>query len=160
MDGPARQQAAEILSLLNVTRGMASGTDQPQLAPPANAAPPASDAEAPTNAPQADQDTALKSAGFPRNPARVMLTGRSILGVMTSLAQEVDVPPEHLRQGLAYQTLQRDGKPFDWNEISRDMFHVRSSRTGARRWNRNRPGALRALAGSGRETAVLSPGRA
>jgi hypothetical protein len=70
---------------------------------------------------------ALESGGFPRNPARVMVTGRSILGVMTFLAQLVDVPPEHLRKGLAHQTLGRDGKPFDWSEISRGMFRVHSS---------------------------------
>ena len=56
-----------------------------------------------------------------------MVTGRSILGVMTFLAQLVEVPPEHLHQGVAHQTLGRDGKPFDWNEISHGMFRVHSS---------------------------------
>ena len=46
---------------------------------------------------------------------------------MTFLAQLVEVPAEDLRRGFAHQTLGRDGKPFDWNEISRGMFKVHSS---------------------------------
>jgi hypothetical protein len=53
--------------------------------------------------------------------------GRSILGVMTFLAQQVDVPAEHLRQGVVHQTLDKDGKPFDWDQVAQGMFHVRSS---------------------------------
>jgi hypothetical protein len=71
----------------------------------------------------------LESGGFPRNPARVLVTGRSILGVMTFLAQLVEVPPEHLQQGLAHETRGKDGKRFDWNEISNGMFRVHSSKT-------------------------------
>ncbi|MEI9935769.1 MAG: hypothetical protein WDO69_00960 [Pseudomonadota bacterium] len=127
MDEAARQRAAEILSLLKVTRPKAPGSEEPaKLARPANAAPAVNGTELPAVAP-AEAPVTLESAGFPRDPARVMLTGRSVLGVMTFLAQHVEVPPEHLRQGLAHQTLGRDGKPFDWNEISRGMFRVHSS---------------------------------
>jgi hypothetical protein len=141
MDASARQRAAEILSLLNVTRkvpGMTEPTKpaEPTNVPPApssSAAPAPSGTATPAEAPGTEKDTGgvravpLESGGFPRNPARVMLTGRSILGVMTFLAQQVDVPAEHLRQGVAHQTLGSDGKPFDWNEISGGMFRVRSS---------------------------------
>jgi hypothetical protein len=72
---------------------------------------------------------ALESGGFPRNPARVAVTGRSILGVMTFLAQLVEVPPEHLRQGLAHETRGKDGSRFDWNEIANGMFRIHSSKT-------------------------------
>ena len=69
----------------------------------------------------------LESGGFPRNPARVLLTGRSVLGVMTFLAQQVDVPAEHVRQGLVHQTRGPDGKVFDWNVVSQGIFRVHSS---------------------------------
>jgi hypothetical protein len=150
MDEPARQKAAEILSWLNVSRKV-PGTEEPpkpaapsnvQPAPsnvppaPSNVPPAPGSAGAPTEAPQPPQDTGtvggavtLESGGFPRNPARVLVTGRSILGVMTFLAQLVEVPPEHLRQGLAHVTRGRDGSRFDWNEISNGMFRVHSSKT-------------------------------
>jgi len=133
MDDSARQRAAEILSLLNVTRSNVPGAeDAAQLAPPTDGSP------APSGtAPEASHDAqnagtvtapvALESGGFPRNPARVLLTGRSVLGVMTFLAQQVEVPPEHVQKGLAHQTLGPDGKPFDWSEVSRGLFRVHSS---------------------------------
>ena len=125
MDEAAQQRADEILSLLNVTRPK----EQSKPAVPAAAAgasPPR--AATPEAAQEAERSpVTLESGGFPRNPARIMLTGRSILGVMTFLAQQVEVPAEDLLSGVAHQTLGRDGKPFDWNEISRGMFKVHSS---------------------------------
>jgi hypothetical protein len=150
MDEPARQKAAEILSWLNVTRRV-PGTEEPPKpaaqanvppAPgsvppaPSNVPPAAGSAAPPPEAPRPPPDTGtvsgavpLESGGFPRNPARVLVTGRSILGVMTFLAQLVEVPPEHLQQGLAHETRGKDGKRFDWNEISNGMFRVHSSKT-------------------------------
>lgn len=135
MDARARQHADEILALLKVSRTKAPGTAAPlSPAAPAGVPPASSGTAAPAEAPRAAQEpgtegtpVALESGGFPRDPARVLLTGRSILGVMTFLAQQVEVPPEHLKQGVAHQTLGRDGKPFDWNQIAQGMFRVRSS---------------------------------
>jgi hypothetical protein len=124
MDEPAHQRAAEVLSLLKVTRSQAPGSEeQPKPASPANLAP----AEASSATGTATAPVALDSGGFPRDPARVMLTGRSVLGVMTFLAQQVEVPPEHLRRRLANQTLGPDGKAFDWNQVSHGLFHVHYS---------------------------------
>ncbi|HYQ45159.1 MAG TPA: hypothetical protein VER11_24400 [Polyangiaceae bacterium] len=129
MDDLARKRAAEILLLLNISRSTAPVGEQPSKLPGAvnvpaasGGAQPPAEATGPVNAP-----VPLESGGFPRNPARVMLTGRSVLGVMTFLAQQVEVPSEHLRQGLAHQALGRDGKAFDWNQISHGMFRVHSS---------------------------------
>ena len=135
MDEPARQRAAEILSLLNVSRPTApAGPASAKPTPPVNGAPPPSASVPPTDVPRAGQESGavnssvtLESAGFPRDPARVMLTGRSVLGVMTFLAQEVDVPPEHVRQGLVHQTMGPDGRAFDWGQVSRGLFRVHSS---------------------------------
>ena len=134
MDEAARHRAAEILSLLNVTPLKAIGSEAAKLPSSSNGAPAESGAPPPTQGAGAVRDSApvnapvaLESGGFPRNPARVLLTGRSVLGVMTFLAQQVDVPLEHLQQGLAHQALGRDGKPFDWNQIAHGMFRVHSS---------------------------------
>jgi len=150
MDESARRRAAEIISLLNITRTPAAGSAQPVApapsakvvpapsanvpAPSANVAPAPSAQPAPANAQPAASDLSrtsesvpLESGGFPRNPARVLLTGRSILGVMTFLAQQVDVPAEHVRQGLVHQTRGPDGKVFDWNLVSQGIFRVHSS---------------------------------
>jgi len=51
-----------------------------------------------------------------------------LLGVLTFLAQHVDVPAEHVRQGLVRVTLGPDGKPFDWSLLSGKLFHVYCSR--------------------------------
>ncbi|HKO52767.1 MAG TPA: hypothetical protein VJV79_33900 [Polyangiaceae bacterium] len=133
MDEAAHRRADEILSLLNVTRPPMAGTPGPAKMAETPVPSPGTP-RAPAEAPQAAPDTgrvpvALESAGFPRNPARIMLTGRSILGVMTFLAQQVEVPAEDLRLGLAHQALGPDGKAFDWNQISHGMFRVRSSDT-------------------------------
>jgi hypothetical protein len=72
---------------------------------------------------------ALDAPAFPRKPAQVVLVGRSLLGVMTFLAQQVLVPDEHVRAGLVRITKGPDGKPFDWNHISRGLFRVHSGRS-------------------------------
>jgi hypothetical protein len=74
----------------------------------------------------ADGAIPVEAPSFPRSPAQVELTGRSFLGVMTFLAQHIDVPESHVRAGLVRMTLGPDGKPFDWNELSQGLFHVHS----------------------------------
>ena len=148
MNDEARLKAAQILALLNVTRSggtldgaepvkpapatsvppAASGSSSTAVSPaPGVAGVPAAPQPSASEAARVSSPVALESGGFPRNPARVLLTGRSILGVMTFLAQQVEVPAEHFRQGLAHQTRGADGKPFNWNQVSRDMFRVHSS---------------------------------
>lgn len=70
----------------------------------------------------------MEAPSFPRSPTNIVLSGRSFLGVMTFLAQHVEVPDEHARAGLVRVTKGPDGKPFDWRAISRGIFRVRSGR--------------------------------
>lgn len=69
---------------------------------------------------------AIEAATFPRQPAQVVMSGRSLLGVMTFLAQHVNVPQEHVDRGLVRVTLGPEGKPFDWRRLSRGLFRVHS----------------------------------
>ncbi|HEY6878592.1 MAG TPA: hypothetical protein VI299_11270 [Polyangiales bacterium] len=71
----------------------------------------------------------VETSGFPRSPARMTMVGRSFLGVMSFLAQHVDVPDEHLKKNWAHQTRGADDKPFDWSLISGTLFHVRSGKS-------------------------------
>ncbi len=52
------------------------------------------------------------------------LETRSMLQAMYFISHGVDVPPEHLKQGLAPQTLDKSGKPFDWEQITGGLFKV------------------------------------
>jgi len=76
--------------------------------------------------PSQEAPMAIEEATFPRSPAQVELTGRSFLGVMTFLAQLIDVPKVHQQAGLVRTTRGPDGTPFDWHEISRGLFRVHS----------------------------------
>jgi hypothetical protein len=71
----------------------------------------------------------LDAPSFPRKPAQVVLTGRSFLGVMTFLAQQVKIPEEHVRAGLVRVTKGPDGKPFAWEQLSGGLFRVHSGRS-------------------------------
>jgi hypothetical protein len=75
----------------------------------------------------------MEAPSFPRSPTNIVLSGRSFLGVMTFLAQHVEVPEEHARAGLVRVTRGPDGKAFDWRNLSRGLFRVRSGR-----WQPNR----------------------
>lgn len=72
---------------------------------------------------------AVEAPSFPRSPATIVLSGRSFMGVMTFLAQLVEVPDEHVRAGVVHITTDKDGKPFDWRLISGGMFRVRTGRS-------------------------------
>jgi hypothetical protein len=58
----------------------------------------------------------------------ITFTNRSILEVMYLLSKTVEVPEEHCRKGLARFTRNPDGSPFDWNQVTGDLFHVRVSK--------------------------------
>jgi hypothetical protein len=75
------------------------------------------------------QSVAIEPPGFPRSPATLTLTGRSILGVLTFLAQEVEVPPEHVEKGFVRVTRGPDGRPLHWHDISGQLFIVHSSKS-------------------------------
>ena len=63
---------------------------------------------------------------------KIGLDTRSLMGVLYFLSQSVDVPKEHIEDGLATQTRLPDGTPFDWSEVLDNLFHVHTSRTKPR----------------------------
>lgn len=53
------------------------------------------------------------------------LATRSLLGVLYYLSQGVDVPPSDVEAGRVTRTLTPSGEPFDWSQVTRDLFRVR-----------------------------------
>jgi hypothetical protein len=59
----------------------------------------------------------------------ISIDARSLMGVMYYLSNAVDVPPEHKAAGPVTETVDEEGKPFDWAELLEGMFVVRYSRS-------------------------------
>ena len=55
---------------------------------------------------------------------KITFTTRSILEVMYLLSKTVAVPEEHCRKGVVRFTRNLDGSPFDWGQVSGDLFRV------------------------------------
>jgi hypothetical protein len=49
---------------------------------------------------------------------------RTLLEMLTVLSKGVEVPEEHLCEGLAAQTVGPDGVVFDWTMVTQGLFHV------------------------------------
>lgn len=67
---------------------------------------------------------------FPHNrrPDEVGMRGRSLLGVLYFLSQSVEAPKEHADAGLVTVTLDRDGRPFDWDTLLKDTMRIHASK--------------------------------
>ncbi|CAN5324898.1 hypothetical protein BH10PLA2_BH10PLA2_33200 [soil metagenome] len=52
------------------------------------------------------------------------LETRSLLQVLFFVAHGVQVPPPHLLSGVAPQTVESEGKPFDWDQVLTGLFKV------------------------------------
>lgn len=53
---------------------------------------------------------------------------RTLLEMLTYLSKGVKVPEEHACRGLAAQTVDVNGVPFDWPVVTRGLFHVCSQK--------------------------------
>lgn len=60
----------------------------------------------------------------PAERAKLTVTTRSLLEVMYFLSHAICVPPEHVEKGLVTVTLNPDGTPFDWGEVTGDLLRV------------------------------------
>src|SRR4029078_11992093 len=75
----------------------------------------------------------LEADSFPRKPTSVVMSGRSLLGVMAFLAQHVDATPEHVTEGLVRLAKGPDGLPFDWSRLTHGLFEVHSGTVSPQR---------------------------
>lgn len=58
------------------------------------------------------------------NREKITFSTRSLLEIMFYLSQTVQVPEEHLQQGLVRTTVDAMGQPFDWTEMTGDLFRI------------------------------------
>jgi hypothetical protein len=67
----------------------------------------------------------------PPNPLgsdTIYLNLRSVLQVMTFLSKGVCVPDEHISAGIAPVTLDQDGQPYDWTQVTAGNFVVHAQK--------------------------------
>ncbi len=58
----------------------------------------------------------------------INLQTRSLMGMMFYLSQGIHVPADHISKGKVTITRNGDGDVFDWNQVTGDLFRVRSAR--------------------------------
>ncbi len=64
------------------------------------------------------------SGSMPPRRGIIQVETRSLLGVMFFLSHSVEVPAEHLAAGIVTRTRGEDGAVFDWERVTRGLFHV------------------------------------
>lgn len=57
---------------------------------------------------------------------KLQLVTRSLIQVLFYIAHGVEVPAEHLACGLAKPTLEPDGRVFDWQQVTGNLFTVKA----------------------------------
>jgi hypothetical protein len=57
----------------------------------------------------------------------IVLVPRSLLQVVFYLSHGVEVPADHLAAGVAKQTLEPDGRVFDWQQVTGNLFTVKAA---------------------------------
>ena len=60
-------------------------------------------------------------------PGTISVVTRSVVGSMFFLSQGVEAPLRDQREGRVTVTLDEDGRPFDWSDITGDLMRIRSS---------------------------------
>ncbi len=62
-----------------------------------------------------------------QNPEDIVLTGRSVLGVLYYLSQTVEVPEEDEQAGRVTVTRTPSGERFDWREATGGLLQIRTA---------------------------------
>lgn len=55
---------------------------------------------------------------------QIAITTRPVLSAINYLSQGIDFPADDIKAGRLRQTTTADGRPFDWQDMMRDLFHV------------------------------------
>jgi hypothetical protein len=63
-----------------------------------------------------------------RQETAIVLTTRSLTGILSYLAQAVEVPEEHREKGWVTTTLDAAGQPFEWSDLTGDLLAIRSQK--------------------------------
>ncbi len=60
--------------------------------------------------------------------ANIFISTRSVITGMLYLSRGIEIPDEHYRDGLVSQTLDDEGRPFDWTETTKGLFRVHAQK--------------------------------
>ena len=60
--------------------------------------------------------------------ANIFISTRSVITGMLYLSRGIEIPDEHYRDGLVSQTLDDEGRSFDWTETTKGLFRVHSQK--------------------------------
>lgn len=66
------------------------------------------------------------------NRSEIQIDFRSLAGIQFFLSHGVDIPPEHMSQGLVQRTKNQDGTIFDWKLITGDLMTIQSTKNEPR----------------------------
>ena len=69
----------------------------------------------------------LNSGDWVKKKNVINIQTRSLMGMFYLLSHSVSVPPEHEKLGWVGKTLNADGSPFDWAQITKDLFVINVS---------------------------------
>ena len=58
----------------------------------------------------------------------IYMNMRSVLQIMTFLSKGVCIPDGHVISGVAPMTIDADGQPFDWTQITAGNFYVHAQK--------------------------------
>ena len=58
----------------------------------------------------------------------LFINTRSLLAVLYYLAKSVEISPEDIQSGIVQVPKNKDGTPFDWNQVTRGMLKIHSSK--------------------------------
>jgi hypothetical protein len=69
----------------------------------------------------------VKAATRPTQSDEIALVGRSLMATLFFLAQSVEPPPNHEREGLVTITHRSDGTRFEWTSVTGRLLRIQSS---------------------------------
>jgi len=67
---------------------------------------------------------AIPAGSLPKGRNDIVVSTRSLLEIMFYLSQGISVPQEHREAGLVTVTVDLDGNPFNWADLTGDLFQV------------------------------------
>jgi len=59
----------------------------------------------------------------------VIVSTRSVLGMMLYISRAVEIPRKHLEEGLVQDPVDEQGQPFDWKRVVGDLMRVQVQKT-------------------------------
>lgn len=73
-------------------------------------------------------DFALAEGLWRQDTTSIDVQTRAVNGILYYMSHGVDVPEAHVRAGIVRTTRDKSGAPFDWKQLTGDLFQIRSGK--------------------------------